>query len=244
MAIPLALPRPDQVHLWLGRTGDARAHLAGFARALSDEERRRRDAFRSPLHAEAFVVARGLLRLLLARYLGGRPDAVALTCGPHGKPRLADAPADSALRFNLAHARDALILAFSTGMDVGVDVEWVDANTDVMALAGTVLRAAEIDRLGRLAGHERTRLFFRYWTRKEAYLKALGVGLAGDMVTLDVSGSAPAGAAGLIDHAPGRGDPAWTVRDVAFAADFAAAVAVPHRSPDLVMRRLTAWPEC
>lgn len=236
----LPKPKPDEVHLWLGRSEDARAHLGRLDSLLSDAECKRRDAFRFPAHRDAFVIARGLLRLLLGHYLATSPAKVALACGPHGKPRLDEAPADYGLRFNLSHSRDALVFAFASGMEVGVDVEWVDEGADVTALSRTVLRAGEIDRLDRLAGTDRTRLFYRYWTQKEAYLKALGVGLSGDMVTLELTGTPAEGDDEvLVDHTPGRGNAAWTVREVHFAAEYAAAAAVPCRTPGFVARHLS-----
>ena len=131
-------------------------------------------------------LSRGLLRLVLARYLDVPPAEVDVVrrcphCGrAHGRPRLGGrhATATEAIEFSVTHGGDLLVLAFAGGGPVGVDVEPVGALEDVRAeLIDFTLTATERVRLLEIPAPERTRVFLRHWTGKEAILKALGTGL-------------------------------------------------------------------
>ena len=131
-------------------------------------------------------LSRGLLRLVLARYLNFAPAEIEIDrscpdCGrSHGKPRLARRPdmAIQALEFSVSHGGDLLVLAFAGNAPVGVDVEPIGALEDVGAeLLDFTLTAAERLRLLEVPAPERRRIFLRHWTGKEAILKALGTGL-------------------------------------------------------------------
>jgi 4'-phosphopantetheinyl transferase len=234
----LPIPVSNELHLWLGLSGDALPKLSDLNCFLSDEEKRRRDAFKFREHSECFVIARGLLRFLIAQYLGIPPTEVELAYGVRGKPHLAPAQSVSGLRFNLAHSRRAMIFAITSGMEVGVDVEWLDYDLGVERPARTVLRAEETAMLRQQAAAEKTRLFFRYWTQKEAYLKGLGLGLTGDMQSVELRFLQGRTDSVLIDHEPRRDSAGWTVHEFEFADDFAAAVAVQCKTPLLVRRHL------
>jgi 4'-phosphopantetheinyl transferase len=148
--------------------------------------------------------SRGMLRLLLARYLDADPRELELEYGEHGKPRLRGGVKDeigrsawpdgaSDLRFNLSHSGELLLVAVTAGREVGVDVEVTPDRTrgeiDEPAIAARVLGVAQARRLAELDGEERTAEFLRAWTMREAAVKCLGVGLA----SMPVEGQAPAG---------------------------------------------------
>lgn len=170
----------DDVHVWripLDRSPATRRRLAAL---LSAEESERAGRFHAARHRDRFVVAHGALRTVLAAYLGSHAAALQFSAGSEGKPRLGcavEATEPAELCFNLSHSADLALLAVAVGRDVGVDVERVDPRVEIEALARRFFAPEERAALARLPGEERAREFFRIWTLKEAYLKALGVGL-------------------------------------------------------------------
>jgi 4'-phosphopantetheinyl transferase len=116
------------------------------------------------------------LRRVLAVYLGGTAAEIELTRGEHGKPRLAEDP--SRLAFNLSHSGDLALIALARDREVGVDVERVKPGRDFLALAERALAPEAAAAVREAAEPERARLFYELWTRHEARLKCLGLGLA------------------------------------------------------------------
>jgi 4'-phosphopantetheinyl transferase len=181
--------------------------LAGW---LHDDECRRAGRFRLARDRRRYVVARGLLRTLLAARLGTHPRSVELCCGAHGKPRLAPGSAAGDLRFNVSHTGDFALFAFSRGREVGVDVEAVLPMRDADAVARHFFSRSELRAYRALEPGARQAGFFTCWTRKEAYLKALGGGLPSPLSEFD---------------AP----PGWSLSSFSPAPGHAAALAVEPR---------------
>lgn len=152
----------------------AEAH-AGLAALLSPEERTRAARFYFERHRHQFTAARGRLRRLLGAELGVPPERLAFSYGPHGKPALAW-PAGTGLYFNLSHAGEWALLASTRAGEIGVDIE--RARPVLPGLAQRFFAPEEAAALAALPPAEQRAAFFRCWTRKEAYLKALGSGLA------------------------------------------------------------------
>ncbi len=154
---------------------------------LSEEECERARRFRFPEHRRRFVAARGALRSILADYLRLAPGEIRFAYGRRGKPSLTER-GDSPLRFNLSHSGSLGVAAITQGREVGVDVERRRELKRPDAIARRFFSAEENRQLGALATEsERDDAFFRCWTRKEAYLKALGDGLARPLGSFDVS---------------------------------------------------------
>jgi 4'-phosphopantetheinyl transferase len=122
-----------------------------------------------------------MLRRLLGGFLGLEPERVELRYGPHGKPCV------EGLRFNLAHSHELALYAFSRGRELGVDLERIRPLRDAAAIAERYFSAEENAVLRSLPEIQRHEAFFRCWTRKEAYLKALGDGLARPLDSFDVT---------------------------------------------------------
>jgi 4'-phosphopantetheinyl transferase len=174
----LTLPSAQDVQVW---QWDLDVHGRDFDRywaTLSMQERERADRFRFERHRRRFVAGRGELRRILGRYLGLRPEAVALGYGSDGKPfctrQPASLPDGSNICFNLSHSGNAAALAIANGFEVGIDVEQVRPLDDSVPLE--VFSARERAAFRALRESERQAVFFESWTRKEACLKALGTG--------------------------------------------------------------------
>lgn len=140
-----------------------------------------------PELAARFVVAHARLRLLLAQRLGMDPARIELTTGEHGKPRLAGSAARSGLHFNLSHSDAWGLVGWAQDRELGVDVERWRPMRDERALVHRFFSPHEIAAYEALAPAQRTAGFFNCWTRKEAYIKAVGRGLGLPLDSFDVS---------------------------------------------------------
>ncbi len=157
------------------------------AALLSGAERHRASRFVFERDRRRFTVARAGLRCLLSARLGVRPESVGLVYGPHGKPALASHHAASNLRFNVSHSDDVAAYAFSSGCAIGVDIESVRALGDAEDIAAHFFSKRENVAYLALDPHDRPQGFFNCWTRKEAFVKALGAGLDFPLDRFDVS---------------------------------------------------------
>jgi 4'-phosphopantetheinyl transferase len=217
-------------HLRLDVGEAERARLSAW---LSADERARAERFRFDRDRHRFVACRARLRELLGGSLEVAPEQVAFDYGPHGKPVLAGKLGASGLRFNLSHAGERAAVALAYGCEVGVDIEQVGALPDAAQLAERFFAAAEIRALRELEPTDRIAGFFRCWTRKEAYLKALGDGLGRplDGFAVSVGADEPA----RLVHVSGdpRESDRWTLHALAPDAAFVGAVAVEGRGSRL-----------
>jgi 4'-phosphopantetheinyl transferase len=178
----LRLPE-DAVHVWSASLDVEATRLGALARQLSRDEVDRARRLRSSRDRARFVVARGILRELVGRYLGVEPRRVRFHYGARGKPRLDE----DALAINVSHAGDRACFAFARGREIGVDFEQVRHDFPCERVAAAFFSVAEVAALRAFPPRERCDAFFRCWTRKEAYLKARGDGLAVDLDSFDVS---------------------------------------------------------
>jgi 4'-phosphopantetheinyl transferase len=169
-------PAPGEAHVWKLDLGQAIA-VSLDPGVLSDDERARAARLHFAADQTRSIVSRVALRELLARYVGVAPGALRFVAGPHGKPEIEPAIAPGVPRFNVAHSGRVVLLAFAT-CDVGVDVEESHAGIEVEELAQRFFSAVEGEALTAATLSERDQLFFRIWTRKEAFLKAHGAGLS------------------------------------------------------------------
>jgi 4'-phosphopantetheinyl transferase len=163
--------------------------LAGL---LSADERQRAERFVFQRDRRRYTVARARLRQLLGERLGAAPESLQFAYNRHGKPALARRPGERDLRFNVSHCGEVAAYAFTEGREVGVDVEEVRALPDADEVAMRFFAQRERAAYLSLPASERPQGFFNCWTRKEAFVKAIGEGLSHPLDTLDVS-LAPAG---------------------------------------------------
>lgn len=225
---------PGEVHVFAVEV-DAPA-AAGLLDELAPDERERAARFHFERDRRRFAATRASLRRLLGGYLGQPAAAVRFAYGPRGKPSLAGEPAS--LRFNVTHSGGLALLAFTTGFELGVDVEPLRPVEDAEAIAERYFSPAEAAVLRGLAEPERSRAFLRGWTLKEAFIKATGDGLSRPLDEFEVP---------LLPDEPARllrlaGDPAaaarWWLQDLAPAEGFAAALAVEERPARVLCWRL------
>ena len=161
------------VHVWTTRLDATPAQLEALGRTLSQDEHERARGFRFERHRSAFVAARAALRGILGSYLGVDSRQVSFEYGRHGKPALAA----GGLEFNASHSGDLAVVGITRRHQIGVDVER-RRELEYVTLAEHFFAPQEITDLQSLAAGDRPEGFFNCWTRKEAYVKALGEGLS------------------------------------------------------------------
>jgi 4'-phosphopantetheinyl transferase len=210
----------NEIHVWqasLDRTGDVVGRLES---ALSPDEKARADRFHFVNDRNRFVVARGLLRELVGKYLQQDPASLAFSYGQHGKPSLSGEHASSGLCFNLSHSAGLAVYAIARGRNLGIDVEHVRPESAGAEIAERYFSAREVSDLRRLLPEARVEGFFHCWTRKEAYLKATGMGLQIPLDSFAVS---------LLPEKPAQFlegvDPRWHLAAYQPAEGYVAAVA-------------------
>ncbi len=187
------------------------AQRADLFPLLSSDEAGRAGRFLAPSHGERYVVAHGRLRQLLAPLLHISPADIEFSAGADGKPQLAGAAAMSGLCFNLSHSADLGLVGWSWRRDIGVDVEVWRAMRDAAALVQRYFSPAEANAWESLPQGLREQAFFNLWTRKEAYVKALGRGLTLPLDSFDVSHENGTGARLLRSSALVDDDRPWSL---------------------------------
>jgi 4'-phosphopantetheinyl transferase len=183
-------PLPEvgaDVHVWLLRLDVRGPRLRALERLLAPEERGRACRFHFEIDRDRFIARRGLLRVILGRYLGRAPESLRLGEGEYGKPHLLPEGGLPDLRFSLSHSRGVALIAVSLGRDVGVDLEGMRADVLEDDIPERFFSPRELTALRALPPEEQLAAFFRCWTRKEAYIKALGLGLQLPLDSFDVS---------------------------------------------------------
>jgi 4'-phosphopantetheinyl transferase len=173
-------PLGSDVHVWRIDVPRWRPCVPMLRRLLTPEEQVRADRFRFETDVQSFIVARGILRLLLGDLLHLRPSQVAFTYSPSGKP------STDGIEFNLAHSGEIILIA-AHHYDIGVDVEHLDRSVDVVAMSH-YFTARECALIAESSASREA--FFRLWTRKEAWLKAVGTGFSFPLNRVDVADAA------------------------------------------------------
>jgi len=226
-----------EAHVWRFPLDLPASALAGWERSLSDDERRRADRFRTPALRRRFVAGRGGLRAVLSAYLGCPPERVGFVYGRHGKPALAPGLTPGPFEFNLSHSGELALCAVSSVGVVGVDIEAVrPMEANGQNLVGRFFSPRERDDFFSLPEPERLAAFFRGWTRKEAFLKATGTGLATVLDSFDVPLD-PAAPPAVLRVADDPGASArWSLFDLDPGPGYAAALAVETGGAPIVVK--------
>ena len=238
-AWPVAEPGPvTNVTVWrVGTRLNGPARAAALA-LLTDDEQARAGRFLREDDRDRSIAARAALRLVLAGTLGRDPRAVALRPDAAGKPHLAPMGHDT-LSFNVSHSGDWALVVVAPGPRVGVDVEAMRPIPDPLSLARLHFAAAETGALASLPSDARLAAFYACWTRKEAFVKALGAGLGFGLARFTVAVPPQPAALLAIDGSTGEAR-RWSLVDLPFGSDTAAALAVEERGTSPTLHSLAA----
>jgi len=217
---------PGEVHVWrlaLDIPGDAARRLLSI---LSPGERARADSFHFNKDRLAFIAARSALRRILGAYLGADPARLRFSYSDHGKPYLDETQNPCQLHFNLSHSHHLGLIAFHRGGPLGVDIEYMRSDLALEELARRCFSPREYEALRALPPEQQMEAFFTCWARKEAYIKAHGMGLSLPLDSFDVS-LAPGSPAVLLETRPDPGEASrWSLRALQPGPGYAAALAV------------------
>jgi 4'-phosphopantetheinyl transferase len=211
---------PDEIHVWRIELEQPEAQLQNLAATLSSDETARAERFYFQEHRQRFIAGRGILRTILSRYLDIQPLQVQFNYQQRGKPVLADTFADTGLAFNLSHSQGLGLCAVNCTYPIGVDLEYIRPMSDLEALAKRFFLPREYEMLRSLSANQQQEVFFRYWTCKEAYLKATGDGLSQlEQIEVSLTPTEPAKLQILED---------WSLFELLPANNYVAAVAVAN----------------
>jgi 4'-phosphopantetheinyl transferase len=172
-----------QVDLWRIALNLPPASVKPLESHLSADESQRAARFRFPADRDRYIVAHGCLREILVRYLHCQPGQLSFSTNEYGRPSLED----HKLEFNLSHSGNFALIAVSQEHKVGVDVERIRSDLEQDSIARRFFSANEVAELMALPPDQKELAFFNCWTRKEAYIKAQGLGLTLPLNSFDVS---------------------------------------------------------
>jgi 4'-phosphopantetheinyl transferase len=220
----------DEIHVWRASLDLPTSRVQALQHTLAEDELERAERYNFRTDRNRFVVARGLLRDILSHYLGVGAGQVRFCYGSHGKPRLAPELDGGRLRFNMAHSDGLALIAVARDREIGIDVERVRLDPANQEIAERFFSPGEIAALHGLPAGIQLRAFFTCWTRKEAYLKARGKGLALPLDQFGVS-LAPGRPAALLsaDGEP-QEDCRWSMQDLDPGASYVGALAAEGHS--------------
>ena len=216
----------DEVHVWRARLDLIGPGVQGLEHALSPDEVDRAKRYRSPDDRERFIIARGLLRALLGRYLNTPPAELRFYYGPNGKPTVVAPSSENGIHFNLSHAHNLALYAVARNRRLGIDLEYIRPIPEIGDIVERFFSTQEKAVFRVLAPDRQLEAFFRCWTRKEAYLKARGQGLALALDRFDVSMAKGEPARLLqVSGAPGEAS-RWSLCELLPAHGYVATLAV------------------
>lgn len=215
----------DEIHVWRANLRVPGQQLESYYHTLSLDERTRAAKFHFSKDHNDFVAARGILRNILARYLGQDAAALRFCYNSAGKPAVMPVPQNRELQFNLAHSHGLALYAFACS-PVGIDLEWIQPWRYDPEIAEMLFSSRERSELMNLPEQERAEAFFRNWVCKEAYVKARGQGLSIPLRSFDVCIKSAAAA-------PRLSDPQWSVQTFTPGLSYVAAVVVEGHGREL-----------
>lgn len=212
----------EETHLWsadLRAPPDQISYLGGL---LASDEQRRAARYHFDRHRRRFIVGQGVLRVLLSRYSSQPPNRLRFEYGPRGKPSLVDNPD---LHFNVSHSHERAVVAVARKGRLGVDIERLRELADADDIARRFFSRLEAANYLSVPGEQRQRAFFNCWTRKEAFVKALGEGLFLSLDRFDVSLAPDEPVRILAIDGDDRRARDWSLTELKLADDFAGAMA-------------------
>ena len=218
----------DHVHVWKANLRPSNTALMSLQSLLSADEQARACRFKFPQHQHAFVAARGILRLILSRYLALPPQSLIFHHGLHGKPYLA-ASITPSLSFNVSHSNDLALYAVTHERSIGIDIEYHRQNINIPALIQRVCSSQEKSILTALPVEEQKKGFFACWTKKEAFVKATGTGITIPLESITVP--LPPSSSCRV-HIDKKDDElqisSWSLSEISVDSGYTAALALPR----------------
>lgn len=231
----------NELHVWSACLEPERYSLSTLQRTLSGDEMDRAEKYRFAVDRDQFIAARGLLRMILGRYLGTPPEQLEFCYSAYGKPSLDIELGGTSLEFSVSHSSSWVLFAVTRGRQVGIDIERIRSLPEVQALVERYFSSAEQAAFRALPSEQQPLAFFRCWTRKEAYVKAKGQGLSLGLDRFVVS-LAPGEPARLLDVDEDQQEAScWSLHELSPGPDYVATLAVEGQGLRLSRYRLPRY---
>jgi len=176
----------NEIHIWRISLDIAKYDLKGLRQYLSMPECAKAARFHFDEDQQRYIIGRGMVRLLLGQYLHIPPSQLEICHGQYGKPFLDPKCNSMTISFNVSHSSNIMLCAISSDRQIGIDIEYISPDIDVYELADRFFSTQEAALLKSLPAEERLESFYAFWTIKEAYLKAIGIGVANGLDSVDV----------------------------------------------------------
>jgi 4'-phosphopantetheinyl transferase len=228
------------VHVWRASLDQPADVIAKLASLLSSDECQRAERFHRPTDRQRFIAGRGILRKIISAYLALAPDEVRFVYNEYGKPFISDDQNRGALSFNLSHSNGIALYAVVCGHRVGIDVEYMREDFATIEIAERFFSKDEFEALKAAPVDRRTEAFFNCWSRKEAYIKAIGMGVSYPLDGFTVSLALNAAPELLKVNADATEAARWKMFGMDVAKGYAAALIVEN--PPISLRRFQ-WDE-
>ena len=213
-----------EIHVWRAALDLDPAMLRRLAMTLSSDEKQRASNFYFNRDRERFIAGRGFLRDILSRYTNSRPADLQFVYNDYGKPEFREPGRVDAIRFNLSHSNGTAVFAVSREREIGIDIETLRDDLSILEVAASFFSRAEVLSLNALPAQLRCQAFYRCWVRKEAYVKARGMGLSVPLDSFDVSLN-PGSSAALLASTEPSDVLNWGLKDLVVADGYIGAVA-------------------
>lgn len=212
----------NEVHVWCTSFKQLLPQVEQLAQILSEDEKNRAERFHFERDKAHFIIGRGLLRIILGRYLEIDPHQLQFLYNPCGKPALVSKKGRDTLPFNLSHSGDMVLYGFTRDRKIGIDLEHLRPIPDLEQIIQQFFSVSETSAILSLPSGEQQLAFFQTWTCKEAYLKATGVGLA-QLQQVEIS-LVPGEPYQLLNHQPQSN--LWSLQTLTLTPEYVAALVV------------------
>ena len=177
----------NEIHIWSANLEQPEAIIEGYYSILSDNEKKKVDKYKTEGLRNRHIISKGLLRILIAKYMNYSPNEIIFYFNEFGKPSISPDSEGTNLFFNLSHSDNIAVFVFSGNREVGIDVEKVKELADMEGVVDLCFSESEKKWFSKLPSAKKEEMFYKIWTCKEAYIKAIGKGLSfsPNRITLD-----------------------------------------------------------
>lgn len=214
----------DRIEIWTVRLNDPSLNENEFRQFLSADERKKADRYRINKDRHNYTLTRGILRQLIGHYLNGSAASINFHYTPQGKPYIPN----KALAFNISHSGEQALLAFSAAGNIGIDLERMQHDFDFYRIQQRYFSNEQVAAISNSS--DSYKIFYQFWTLKEAFIKAIGSGLFRDLGSFDI----PLNATTFTDSNDGK---EWQIRTLNIDPDYAAAIVFDTPATQIKLHR-------